>query len=69
MSATAWRWMTGCIYGECETCKQPLWKDHEMLVTWRDRNYHLHCLLDSLTAAPPVPTPPTYDVYGAYAVR
>jgi hypothetical protein len=45
MFDSIWHWMTGCIYGECESCGEALWDDHEMLVLWRDRSYHLNCLL------------------------
>jgi hypothetical protein len=53
MPNCAWHWMIGCIYDECESCGEPMWDDHKKLVTWRDRNYHLHCLLDKLTSSIP----------------
>jgi|HubBroStandDraft_4_1064222.scaffolds.fasta_scaffold137601_2 hypothetical protein len=64
MSDPEWRWLTGSIYGECHTCGEPLWQHHEMLVRWRDRNYHVHCLLDKLTNGVVAAAPAVEEQYG-----
>jgi hypothetical protein len=45
VSASDWHWFSGCSYGECDGCGQPLWQDNARLVTVRDRSYHIGCLV------------------------
>lgn len=63
MSDSVWRWMTGCVYGECENCGEALWNDHEMIVTRREQNYHLRCLLDQVTNSNPTCVPTSFAMY------
>ena len=69
MSDSVWRWMTGCVYGECENCGEALWNDHEMIVTRREQNYHLRCLLDQVTNSNPTCVPTSFAMYWLSELR
>lgn len=56
-----WQWTTGDVRGKCAGCDKILWRS-EILVTWREKVYHVGCVLDILTAL----APQTYPSYSAY---
>lgn len=48
-----WKWFAGEPRGLCPYCPEPL-RRGDILVEWRGRVFHVHCLLNLLTAlAPP----------------
>jgi len=47
MPDSQWHWVSGSVYGECERCGEPLWDGQQLLVTCRDRNFHLRCLQET----------------------
>lgn len=49
-----WTWYAGEPKGRCPHCSEPL-RRADMLVHWRERVYHVHCLLTLLTAVAPQP--------------
>lgn len=49
---TNWKWFPGEPTGRCPHCSEPL-RRADILVEWRSRVYHVHCLLDLLTRLAP----------------
>lgn len=47
-----WKWFAGEPKGRCPHCSEPL-RRADILVEWRGRTYHVHCLLDLLTVLAP----------------
>jgi hypothetical protein len=55
-----WKWFAGQPSGRSPHCSQPLFRA-DILVEWRNSVYHVHCLLDRLTAL----APPIYNPYSS----
>ena len=57
-----WKLVTEPVAGKCPKCSDFI-RHCDILISWRNRTFHLGCLLDILTEMAPAPNP--YSLPGA----